>query len=144
MLETKMVQFFDSQCSSANGISDCISTPACNDRSQSLSPGTQYAVIYWAHIRSALVVHCSLFSAYLISNTNTSVYVSVLNYQSRLNYTACQQGWRKYVVTTTTVAENRLDGPSTRPVNSASGNSRPSTRPVLTGNGNRSPINLGR
>jgi len=41
------------------------------------------------------------------------------------------------------VSTSRVDGPSTRPVNSASGNSRPSTRPVLTGNGNRSPVNSG-
>jgi len=32
-------------------------------------------------------------------------------------------------------------GPSTRPVNSASGNARPSTRPELTGYGNQSPVN---
>ena len=42
------------------------------------------------------------------------------------------------------VSTSRVDGPSTRPFNSASGNERPSTRPVLTGNGNRSPVSSGR
>jgi len=38
----------------------------------------------------------------------------------------------------------RFPLPESRPVNTASGNSRPSTRPVLMGNGNRSPVNSGR
>ena len=42
------------------------------------------------------------------------------------------------------VSTSEVDKPSTRPVNSASGNVHPSTRPVLTGNGNRSPVNSGR
>ena len=71
------------------------------------------------------------------------------------------QYWRRYIsktyVTFTSlspVSTTRVDGPSwrvtgfhypsTRPVNSASGNARLSTRPVLTGNGNRSPVNSGR
>jgi len=44
----------------------------------------------------------------------------------------------------TTEKPQTQKNPSTRLINSASGNVRPSTRPVLTGNGNRSPVSSGR
>jgi len=45
-----------------------------------------------------------------------------------------------YIGILSPVYTTRVDGPSTRLVETA----RPSTRPVLTGNGKRSPVNSGR